>query len=573
MRGRASSTKRPLVLLVAAMVVSAALLLYLTRGTTFAYDEWLYFAGYPRFNTLLNPDEGHLVVLPVLYYKAALALFGASYLPERLLSVALTLTCAGLVYQVVRKSIGDWLALLPATLLLFLGSAWDILDSPLGLIVSLAFACVLGALLALERQTRGGDLLACALVSLGLCSFGGTAPLSLGLLVLILLQGGERRWRRSLVVVAPLLVWFAWYLWAPDVNYLPGVDTRFAVDHVVNAPKSLLQALGSAAQAVTGLYLPDDDPNRRVLLGWALAPIVLAVLAWRLWRGPRLSNRGWALIVMILALWLSFAATGKYPGASRYTFLGAALLLMLAAEAIAGMQLRRPLLAAIVAAFSFSLVVNLVQLSKGSEAFRHNAALAKAKLAGLEAIRGDVPRDTAIQPLSYPEPTATAEIFFINAGQYFDAIDDHGSPALTERELRAAPEPERETADKVMIRGLQLHKTEPLSAAPPRSAPTPLLRRREGAAIERAGACWVVRATGSQAVAIEFEVPRGGLSVLPNRGGAHVFLRRYAAAFEPFPIELRPGQARAIEIAVDRSNVPWTALLTTGGAATVCGAG
>ena len=559
LRGVAGAPGRaPLAVLAAAMAISAAYLLWLTRGTTFAFDEWLYFAAYPDFDDLLNPDHGNLVLLPVLYYKAGLALFETSYLPYRLLSVALTLLCAGLVYRIAQSSIGPWAALVPAIVLLFLGAAWDVLVGPVGLVVAAGLACMLGALLALEARSRAGDLAALVLVAAGLASFSNAAALCAGLLVLILLQGGDRR--RLLVVLGPLALWFAWCLWSLGAETTGAGQVSAGWDGLGGAPFSLAESLATGAQSLAGAYAPGQDSALDVRWGWPIAVLLALLAALRLARGPRLSNRGWALAAMLAAYWLSFALLDKNPTAARYQFTSGALLLLLAAEMLAGVRLKRGMALGLVGA----LVANVAQLHHGGEEFRDNARLARAKLAGLELIRGDVDPEAAIQPLSYPEGPGTISIYDIRAGQYFEAVESHGSLALPLGKLVEAPADERHAADKVMYNGLRLVATRPVEGLP-RTAATPRHEGSGGAKVERRGNCWRFAALPGQTGSLGLVVPPGGLTVRAGADHVSVQLRRFGDDLHPSPTVVEAGRTAAMDIPPDRSRVPWRAFAVTAG--------
>ena len=91
---------------------------------------------------------------------------------------------------------GELPALAPALVLLFFGSSWQMIITGLGFNVVFSVAMGLGALLALERGDRIGDLLACGLLLVSV------ATLSIGLAFLVgvatsVLLGSDRRRRRS----------------------------------------------------------------------------------------------------------------------------------------------------------------------------------------------------------------------------------------------------------------------------------------------------------------------------------------------------------------------------------------
>ncbi|HEY3435767.1 MAG TPA: hypothetical protein VGK41_08945, partial [Solirubrobacterales bacterium] len=161
----------PLVLLGVAMAVAAAVLLGYGSGLTFFQDSWefLMHRRDPSAATLLDPHNEHIVLLPVLLTQASLRLFGMdSMTPELVLLVALQLVTAGLLFVYARRRLGPWPALFAATLLLFLGPAWQDLLWPfqVGFVGASLFG--LAALLAMENDDRRWDRAACAFLTISI---------------------------------------------------------------------------------------------------------------------------------------------------------------------------------------------------------------------------------------------------------------------------------------------------------------------------------------------------------------------------------------------------------------------
>jgi hypothetical protein len=119
---------------------------------------------------LFAPNNGSLVAVPLLVYRAVFVWFGPDITVLRVILVLLELLCAALFFVLVRPRVGDWIALGATTLLLFLGSGW-LLVTTVGITLYLAVAFGLAALIALERGGRGADVLACVLLVLALASY------------------------------------------------------------------------------------------------------------------------------------------------------------------------------------------------------------------------------------------------------------------------------------------------------------------------------------------------------------------------------------------------------------------
>ena len=123
----------------------------------------------------------------------------------------------------------------------------------------------------------------------------------------------------------------------------------------------------------------------------------------------------------------------------------------------------------------------------------------------------------------------------VDAGPYFSAIDDFGSPAYTPAELATSSEQSRVAADMVFAAALGV-------ALEPSTGPSPR-------------PCMSVHVgPGPEIVAL----PPGGVVLRALDGSPRVALRRYAT--DEFPIALgalAEGQATRLAIPTDRSRQPW----------------
>ena len=153
-------------------VVAAAWLLHLTQGLVFYYDEWDFVTQ--RRGGLAaawRPHNQHVVVLPVLVYKAIFGVFGlGNYLPFRVLITGVHLLCATGVFLLARRRAGDAIALPLASVLLFFGPAWEDVLWPFQIGFLIPIAAGLKLMLVLERRDMRGDLVACGLLVVGVAS-------------------------------------------------------------------------------------------------------------------------------------------------------------------------------------------------------------------------------------------------------------------------------------------------------------------------------------------------------------------------------------------------------------------
>ncbi|HTD57344.1 MAG TPA: hypothetical protein VK672_00470, partial [Solirubrobacteraceae bacterium] len=249
-RGRMAD-RRPkwaFIALGAVMAVSAVLLLWEGRHMTFFNDEWdliLHRRGRDPA-ILLRDKNGHLVLVPLLIYKTLLAIFGASYTPFRVTAVALGLLCAGLVFVLVRKRVGDAPALAAAVLLLFLGVAWEQLFWALGITYYCALAAGLGMLLALERGDRRGDLAACGLLTVSLASFSIGLAFAVAATVEVCLTVRPARWRRLWISLIPLALYGLWSL-----TY---GESQLVSSNIASTPFYIAETASAAMASLTGLF-------------------------------------------------------------------------------------------------------------------------------------------------------------------------------------------------------------------------------------------------------------------------------------------------------------------------------
>ena len=141
----------PRVLFAVAVAASGVLLLILLSHLSFSSDEWDYLLYRRGFNldVLLRPHVQHIVLGPVLIYKAILATFGmGSLLPYAVVSTASFLASVALLFEYLRRRVGPWLALAGTLPLLFMGNASEVLLWPFNVSFTASMATGIGALLA-----------------------------------------------------------------------------------------------------------------------------------------------------------------------------------------------------------------------------------------------------------------------------------------------------------------------------------------------------------------------------------------------------------------------------------------
>jgi hypothetical protein len=534
--------------LAVAMVVAAALVLHAGRGTSFWFDEWNWIQDRRGWtlDALLAPHNQHLSLLPVLVFKLGFATVGLkSYLPYRLVLLALHLLTAGLLFAYARPRAGGALAFAAATVLLFLGTGWmDIVWAfQIGYVGSLAAG--LGALLALDRGTRRGDLVAALLLTASLASSSLGLPVWAMAAVDVLARDG--RAKRLPVLAVPAVLYLLWY-----AAYGSGGDARLA--NVLQAPGFMADMAAGAAGALAGL---GSDWGR---------PLALAIGALVAWRALTAAGRPWrlvALVVLPLAFWgLTALARAQFhePAAPRYLYPGALFVLLVGAEAARGLRVtsRRAFVLGSVVLAAIT-VANGGALLDGGGYLRDEASAVRGGLAAVQETGVAVP--AGFQPAATDAPQITV-------GGYRAAARDLGAPDLP-RDPAADDRNARAAADATLIRAGEVSAAPAPGVTAP--GPAPAVEQATGATAAADAGCVLATATTAPAT-VTVAPPAGGLVVTPLPGGtATIAARRWGDGYGPALTTVASGAREAVTVRQDALPAPWHVQLTLTGAVRVCG--
>lgn len=529
--------------LAAAVVISGTLLLSLDSQLTFIADDWELLVAREglSISTVFEPFHENIVVGPSVIYKLLLGIFGmSSALPFYLVSISLFLASAVLLFLFLRARIGDWSAFLGALLILFLGAAFEDLLWAFQLGYFASAAAGMGMLLTLDREDERGDWIACGLlvVSLAFSSLG--LVFLLGAIVDLVLGRRPRLQRISVVLLPAALFAFWWLGWGRAAeSHLSGENLTHLLSYVYEAAAAGITSLMGLA---TGDGTSPDQPH--LIWGKILMPLVVALVGFRIYRDKGIS-RGLAIaLVMALAFWILAGlnrSEERFPTSSRYQYPSALFLLLVIGESLRG--LRAPRLALVLAtagvvaaaAGGISLMEREHQDRWRPAAEAVRSSLAAVELAGPSA-------DPAFLVTFPPNPT-------VPAARYLGAAHAHGSPAYSETELVARPEPEKAAADLTMAQALGL------ALIPPHSEDA---------------RCQSLAASASGETGLT--LLRGGFT-LENRSGetVEVMLRRFAE--DGFSVSLGllvAGQKTALTIPPDASEQPWQLGLQGTGPVRLC---
>lgn len=456
MEGTANKAALPWILLGVLMAGSAILILSQTSGFTFIADEWDLVLLRPGWSpdTLLDPFHEHIIIAPALIFKVLQAMFGiGSPRPMQIASTATFVATGLLLFVWLRLRVGDWGALIGAAIVLFLGAAFEDLLWAFQIGYFGSLACGIGALIALDREDRKGDIAAAILLvaSISFSSLG--IPFALGAVTEWLMNPRERG-RRWFVPAAPIVFYALWWLgWGHEA------ESAVSLSNVPDLPKYVFDAASAAMTSMLGLATGDgSEPDQPHLIWGRLALVVLIGLAaWRLIRLGKVP-RGVAVTATIALAFFALAALGhndlRPPTSSRYQLPAVILILLFCGELLRGMKIPGY-------AFLAATVVVAVTSFSGVGLMRDQArdrwkpsAISNQVTLGAIAIAGDAARPNFVLNLSSVS---------VPIARFQDEVASSGSPGYSDAELARMDAAYRGLADQTLIdtEGLILSGTGP----------------------------------------------------------------------------------------------------------------
>lgn len=560
-----SADERPAwVLFGLAAATATVLILWLGRGLTFSLDELVWFMESPSlsFDTFVQPHFGHFVLTTRLVYEAMFELFGATYLPFRVLAALTVLLTVTLFFVYAKRRVGVWVALAPSVVLLVFGS--DLLHVLVGNAFTVMFAvsCGLAAFLALDRQDRRGDIAACALLCLGVVTYTVALGFVVGAAVRISLE--PSRVRRAWVPLLPAAIYAIW--WLSSHADAVGPDSQVTASNILLLPVWSFQSLAAILSAVAGLNydFPGSGVSGTAQAGGVLAFVALLGLGLRLRRGE-IPPAFWAAVGVLATIWLSqalAASSSRPPDSSRYMFPGAIIVLLVAVEALRDVNWHR---AGLVALFAFAIVgaaTNLAQLRDVGTVLRSvYAPEVRAGATALDLAGANSASNFELPSLPEGQGTVIANdvspfslpFWFERANGrepvplYLAAARRYGNLGDTPEEIRSETEVVRTQIDAVLATALGLELEPPGSHV--------------------SGPC-VLRSSPLED-SLNVVLPRGGATIEAFGGGGEVELGRFAEEATVPLGTLDPGENAALMIPSDYAPQPWR-ISTTAPAMRVC---
>jgi hypothetical protein len=558
--------QRSILALIGAIAASTALLLYLGRGQTPVVDQWAYIYAYQSWSleSLLTPHSGHLIVLPLVVYKAMFEAFGIeSQLPYQLLNLALSAAVAAMLFALIRNAVGDLIALAAATLILFFGAGADVLIPTFQITNLIGIAAGLAMLLALRRESLGGDVFAGLFLAMSLASFSIGVAFAAGAALALVLRPPGLRLSRCWVVLVPLVLYGAWVLWARKFD-----EQTIYVHNLKVLGSAFFDQLSAALSAITGLFTtpngpkPDANPVPiRTTWGPALVVGLAALLIVRLRRPPKPSRDALvAVTVLVVYFLLVGIALNQFRNTfdTRLVYLGSILTLLAVAELCGPYRPSRTVLGVVGAVFVFSICANIAELSDSAQFWRGQAAMIRAKLGAVE-----VGGDAASPPVLVEDPPG-AMTFNIETAHQLE--DDFGLPAYSEAELKSASPGDRQIADEELARIFEIAPRSGASLQPSGRAGKVVELSVVSGRVARHGACVTLLPAGGKAEAI-LQLSQGGMAYASSSPVA-VSLARFGDA-SGVSLPKRSGPT-TVPIPTDSSDVPWRAGVTSAARTVVC---
>jgi hypothetical protein len=539
-------------ILAAAMALAAGLILYLNRGTTYNIDQIQVFLDGPEFGVreIFEPVNGHLGAVTAVVYQGLLETLGAGYIPFRVIHIVVLILATGLFFALVKRRIGALPALAPTLVLLFLGSDWGHVATPLGFTVVFSVAMGLGALRALTRDDLPGDITACVLVAISVATFTTGLAFLVGVAISVLLRPDRRR--RAWIFLVPLVLYAAWWLWALSLPAGNSADENTKLSNVLLIPNYAFDSLAAATAALAGLNYDFSGrvspPTANLDWGRVLSAVAVAALVLRIRRGGT-DHSLWVGVGIVLAYWVFGALAAeplRPPGLDRYIYLGAVGVLLVATDAARSVRFSKLGLAALFIAAACSIATNLAFMRDATAFFRDAySAQARAQFAMLELARDNVQPDfNPIRTVPDAAPVSTP------AGEYMAAVDRYGSPGFSLSELGGQSETVREGADQVLASALGLSLTPPTRASEE---------------------CRRITSDGPGA-GTGFELPAGTAATMrvSDTDSAQVRVGRFASNPSAELGRLSFDQPAALRVPPDASPVPWRVSISGTSLVEVC---
>lgn len=397
-------------------------------GVTFYFDEWDFVQRRPvSLESLLRPHNGHLSSLPVAIYQFFFQVFGLdSYKPYQFLILLVHLTLCVVIYLACRSR-GELIAISAALTVALLGAGWQNIFWPFQIGMIGSAAAGIYALHLFSRAIKH-EWLITAFVAVSLvCSGGGIAVVA-GILGVTFLN---KRWKLLYQVMAVVAIYFLWYL-----KY---GESQATSTNISKIPKYVYD---SAVFAATGLGTTSS------IFGGLLLGMLLTLLLSNFKKNMADPIIVGASLTAVAGWVLTALARAQYndPGAMRYVYIGATYLIVIFARTLPNHSKVWSSSLSLTAATLFVLSSSST-LNAGANFMRDTSRAVLTEISVMEILRNKV------DPSFRPDTSRAPQIV---AGEYFAAIDAHGSPGKSEDWISNQENWVREVADQKIFEILKM---------------------------------------------------------------------------------------------------------------------
>lgn len=330
------------------------------------------------------------------------------------------------------------------------------------------------------------------------------------------LDSASRR-KRAYVPLVPLGAYALWWLASGHA-----AGGQLGLADIPALPKYVFASL-LGRQPIGG----DGQPP---LLAQVLTVLLVGALGYSMVRRRRIPPG----LVVALVLTFSFLVLialdrGPQRFSSRFQYPSAVFLLIVAAEALRGYRLPRPVAAVLVMVTAAAVIGGISLLQRGYEGdWKLTAEQIRSTLAVIDIAARAAQPD---YPISLPPSV------FLTVAKYRAAERAHGTPAYSEAQLLEAENSRRQIADAAFIAALGIHLHPPLNGRSRRWCRTlhPLPRGDAELRLTRSGSFSLVNRAGRRAI---------------------VGLRRFGKTPSYLP-GVPKRSAKSLQLPKDRSRRPW----------------
>jgi hypothetical protein len=432
------------------------------KELTFSGDDIFYYARLVDFDGTVAtaggleyffaPHNGHLQILGKLIYRGLFLTVGSDYTVFRVMELVTVFACVLLFFLLARKRVRPLAALIPCVLLLFFGAAEGSYLWPFNVHTIGALAFGLGALLTLERGDRRGDIATCVLLILSVATVEVGLTFAVGVAVSVLRR--EDRWRRTWIFAVPLALFAIWWLWARKFG-----QSEVELLNLRLIPIDFTNALAAVVGSLLGVIPtgPGVDPNVTGITPWGtvFAAVAGGALIYRIRQG-RVPLGLWVALAVLFAYWGEITIADRPPDSTRYLFVGAVGLFLIAASALRGRRISNTALIVAACIVALAIPPNIAKFYDERASSVIDAHHTRTEYAMYELARRHV--DPEYMSVADPNVSALGGYLFIplTAGTYFEAADEFGSLAFPLERIRSERIGLREIADATLVGALAL---------------------------------------------------------------------------------------------------------------------